>query len=63
MIKSKEKHQDILNKINDLEPKTQILSAVVPLNNGPVYGYTMKEIGEACQVREDIDRLTEELSE
>ena len=62
MTKSKEEQQkDILKKIDDLSPKTRILSALVPLDGSATPGHTYEELDEAYQARQEIGRLMDQL--
>ncbi len=62
MTESKEKQQrDILKKIDNLVPKTRILSSLVPLNGDPVPGHTWEEFDKAYQANQEIGRLMDQL--
>ena len=60
-LSSKIQRQEILGQINELEPKTRVLSALASLSGDPVPGYTWKEFDEAYRARQEIGRLMDKL--
>ncbi len=62
MVDSKTKKQrDILNKMGELSQKTQVFSALVPLNVDPVPGHTWEEFDEAYRAHQEIAALMDQL--
>lgn len=56
------KQEEILKKIEAMLPKTQILSAMVPLGpNNSGQRFSLDEMREAVETKEEIERLKKEL--